>query len=103
VRRLIGEFTRGKPYVGSFAGYRFDNFGQNVDIVRARTSDFYPAAPDARYDAMGLLVLLYGRRVRLNRGIAVDRATIRTPSGGSLTYYRHRPNRDAVAAWALLQ
>jgi hypothetical protein len=57
-------------------------------------------APNARYDAMGLVPLLHGRKVV---SIAANRATIRTPSGGTLTYYRHPPHNDAVAAWELLQ
>jgi hypothetical protein len=60
----------------------------------------HPVAPKDRYDAMGLVPLLHGRKVV---SIAPDRATIGTPSGGTLTYYRSRPQRDAVAAWQLLQ
>jgi hypothetical protein len=60
----------------------------------------HPAAPEARYDATGLVPLLPNRRVV---SISADRATIRTPSGGSLTYYRQRSHKGAVAAWELLQ
>jgi hypothetical protein len=49
---------------------------------------------------MGLVPLLNGRKVV---SLAADRATIRTPSGGTLTYRRDRPHKDAVAAWRLLQ
>jgi hypothetical protein len=60
----------------------------------------HPAAPTARYDAMGLLPLLNGRKVK---SITADHAIIHTPSGGQLTYYRHRSHKDTVAAWELLQ
>jgi hypothetical protein len=80
-----------------------DEWGDEAAALGWTMQDLFgvhPAAPDARYDAMGLLPLLRGRRVT---SITADRATIRTPSGGSLTYYRHRPHREAVAAWDLLQ
>jgi hypothetical protein len=59
----------------------------------------HAAAPNARFDCMGLVPLLHGRKVV---SLAADRATIRTPSGGTLTYYRDRPHVDAVAAWRLV-
>jgi hypothetical protein len=43
--------------------------------------------PTSRYDVMGLVPLLCGREVT---SITADRATIRTPSGGTVTYYRDR-------------
>jgi hypothetical protein len=46
-----------------------------------------PAAPLARYDGMGLCWLLRGQRVK---AITDRTATIGTPSGGTLTYYRRR-------------
>ena len=60
----------------------------------------HPAAPNGRYDAMGLVPLLNGRNVI---SIAPDRATIAARSGGTLTYYRNRLQKDAVAVWQLLQ
>jgi hypothetical protein len=60
----------------------------------------HPAAPNGRYDAMGLVPLLDGRKVA---SISADRATIGTPRGGTLTYYRNRLHKDAVAVWELLQ
>jgi hypothetical protein len=60
----------------------------------------HPAAPIGRYDAMGLVPLLNGRNVI---SIAPDRATIAARSGGTLTYYRNRLQKDAVAVWQLLQ
>jgi hypothetical protein len=60
----------------------------------------HPAVPSGRYDAMGLVPLLNGRNVV---SISPDRATIATRSGGTLTYYRSRRHKDAVAVWQLLQ
>ncbi len=48
----------------------------------------HPTAPVARMDAMGLVPLLSGRPVV---ALSTDEAAIRTPSGGTLTYRRHRP------------
>jgi hypothetical protein len=60
----------------------------------------HPLAPEARYDVMGLVPLIRGNEVV---SISEQRATIRTPGGGHMTYYRHRPNTGAVAVWELLQ
>jgi hypothetical protein len=67
---------------------------------RLKMFGMHPLAPNARDDALGAVPLLHGRKVM---SITADRASIRTPSGGKLTYYRHRPNKDAVAAWQLVQ
>jgi hypothetical protein len=60
----------------------------------------HPLAPNARYDCMGLVPMLHGRKVV---SLVADRATISTPSGGTLTYYRQRPHPNAVSAWQLIQ
>jgi hypothetical protein len=60
----------------------------------------HPLAPEARYDVMGIVPLIRGSEVV---AITERRATIRTPGGGHMTYYRHRPNSGAVAVWELLQ
>jgi hypothetical protein len=60
----------------------------------------HPLAPEARYDVMGIVPLIRGNEVV---AISEQRATIRTPGGGHMTYYRHRPNSGAVAVWELLQ
>jgi hypothetical protein len=60
----------------------------------------HPMAPEARYDVMGIVPLIRGKEVV---AISEQRATIRTPGGGHMTYYRHRPNSGAVAVWELLQ
>jgi hypothetical protein len=60
----------------------------------------HPLAPEARYDLMGLVPLIRGNEVV---GISEHRATIGTPGGGHMTYYRYRPNTGAVAVWELLQ
>jgi hypothetical protein len=59
----------------------------------------HAAAPNARFDCMGLVPLLNGREVT---SIAADKATIATASGATITYCRHRPYDGAVAAWELL-
>jgi hypothetical protein len=58
----------------------------------------HPLAPEARYDVMGIALL-----IRSNEVVAIRGATIRTPGWGHMTYYRHRPNAGAVAVWELLQ
>jgi hypothetical protein len=60
----------------------------------------HPLAPEARYDVMGIVPLIRGNEVV---AISEQRATIRTPGGGRMTYYRYRPNTGAVAVWELLQ
>ena len=60
----------------------------------------HPLAPEARYDVMGIVPLIRGNEVI---AISKHRATIRTPGGGLLTYYRYRPNTGAGAVWELLQ
>ena len=60
----------------------------------------HPLAPDARYDVMGIVLLIRGNEVI---AISEHRATIRTAGGGLMTYYRYRPNTGAVAVWELLQ
>jgi hypothetical protein len=53
----------------------------------------HPTAPLARYDAMGLVWLLRGTKVV---AITATAATIRTATGGTLTFYRKpRRARDA--------
>jgi hypothetical protein len=60
----------------------------------------HPLLPEARYDVMGIVPLIRGNEV-----VAINdqRATIRTPGGGHMTYYRYRPNSGAIAVWELLQ
>jgi hypothetical protein len=60
----------------------------------------HPLAPEARYDVMGIVLLIRGNEVV---AISEHRATIRTPGGGQMTYYRYRPNTGAIAIWELLQ
>ncbi len=55
-------------------------------------------APMARLDHMGLVPLLNGRAVV---ALSKDQAAIKTPSGGTLTYYR-RPERRAGTGACLL-
>jgi hypothetical protein len=52
-------------------------------------------APNARYDAMGLVPMLRGGEVM---SLNADRAIVRTPSGNALTYLKQRP-RDGVPIW----
>ena len=60
----------------------------------------HPAAPVARMDGMGLVPLLSGRPVA---ALAEDSAVIRTASGGTLTYRRHRsPPAGRCMIWGLL-
>ena len=80
-----------------------DEWGNAAAAFGWTTEDLFglhATAPNERYDVMGLVPLLHGRKVV---SLAADRATIRTPSGGTLTYYRDRPHKDAVAAWRLVQ
>jgi hypothetical protein len=60
----------------------------------------HPLAPEARYDVMGIVPLIRGNEVV---AISEQRATIRTPGGGLMTYYRGRSNNGSVSVWELLQ
>jgi hypothetical protein len=61
----------------------------------------HPLATETRYDVMGIVPLIRGNEVV---AISEQRATIRTPGGGRMTYYRNRPSSGgAVAIWELLQ
>ncbi len=56
--------------------------------------------PWARIDHQGLIWLLEGRGLA---DMLNDRAIIRTPSGGALTYYRRSPASDQVTPWMLAE
>jgi hypothetical protein len=58
----------------------------------------HPGAPAARYDAMGLLLLIKGGEVIELHG---QRATIRT-QGGSLLVYRKHGYEGATLPWRLI-
>ena len=58
----------------------------------------HPVAPNARYDAMGLVLLINGGEVI---SIKSDRATIRARGSGSLLTYLRRPSAGGVALWEL--
>jgi hypothetical protein len=59
----------------------------------------HPLAPNARFDAMGLVLLILGGDVI---DIKTDRAMIRNPAGNCLTYYLRRDTAQAVALWDLV-
>ena len=56
----------------------------------------HPLAPNARYDAMGLVPLLRGGEIV---DLTPRWATIRMPGGNCLTYYLRRKSADAIALW----
>jgi hypothetical protein len=93
-RRICAAVQGAKAFLAEW-GRKASRLGWTTDVF-----GLHPLAPNARYDAIGLVPLLHGRRVI---SIAADRATIGTLSGGWFTYYRHRLHKDAVAAWQLLQ
>jgi hypothetical protein len=85
-RRFLGKW-----------GAKAARLGWSVEDVLG----MHPLAPEARYDAVGLVPLIRGNEVV---AISKHRATIRTARGGLMTYYRHRPNNNSVlGVWELLQ
>jgi hypothetical protein len=58
----------------------------------------HPLAPNARYDAMGLIPLIRGGALV---DIRSDRAVIKSRSGNNLTFYLRRDSAEAVALWDL--
>jgi hypothetical protein len=78
----------------------FDRWSQHADLLGWTDEDLvgvHPAAPMARYDAMGLLLLMRGGEVTHLRQ---DSAVIRALSGVSLVY-RKAPHSAAVPVWQL--
>jgi hypothetical protein len=58
----------------------------------------HPIAPNARYDAMGLIPLLRGGAIV---DIRSDRAAIKSTSGNNTTFYLRRESAERVALWDL--
>jgi hypothetical protein len=76
------------------AGVFLERWGKTAYLLGWTVLDLFgvhPTAPAARFDVMGLIPILNGRRVV---AITRDTATIRAPSGAILTYRR---NPQAVA------
>lgn len=59
----------------------------------------HPLAPNARYDAMGLVPLMRGGEII---DLTSRRATIRMPGGNCLTYYLRRESSEAIALWDMI-
>jgi len=59
----------------------------------------HPLAPNARYDAMGLVPLIRGGEIV---DLTPRRATIRMPGGNCLTYYLRRESSEAIALWDMI-
>ncbi len=75
-------------------------WGGQAEALGWETLDLFavdPRAPDARYDSMGLVVVLDGSEVI---AIAPDQAKVRTSTGKVQTFYLS-PRVEAVAVWEL--
>ena len=83
------------------AGHFLDRWGAEASRLGWKPLDMFgvhPLAPAARYDVMGLALLIRGGEVV---GLDERSATIRAPGGSLLTYLR-RPTTGAVALWDLV-
>ncbi len=56
----------------------------------------HKTAPSAKYEAMGLALLIRGGRIV---AFTADRAIIEQASGSRLTFTRRPPEQDAVPMW----
>ncbi len=83
------------------AGRFLDTWGTQAAALGWDTAALFgchPEAPVARYDCAGLAWIIDGRAVI---AVTSDTATIRTPGGAVLRYYRRHASQPAVAAWDL--
>jgi hypothetical protein len=81
--------------------YFLDQWGRQAAALGWRTVDCFgvdPGAPETRYDGMGLVPLLSGRRVC---AIKKDAAGIDCSKGKYLTFYRRHMAAGAVAIWKM--
>lgn len=82
-------------------GYFLDSWGRQAAALGWKAVDVFgvnPDAPEWRYDGMGLVPCLQGRRVVAITG---NTARIDCKDGASLTFYRHTLSPEAVAVWSL--
>ncbi|MGE0109592.1 MAG: hypothetical protein AB7S81_07525 [Bdellovibrionales bacterium] len=82
-------------------GYFLDAWGRQAAALGWRAEDVFGVNPDAplwRYDGMGLVPCLQGRRVI---AITENTARIDCGDGAILTFYRHTLSSEAVAVWNL--
>lgn len=76
-------------------GHFLDLWGRQAALLGWKALDVFgvnPAAPESRYDSMGLVPLLNGRRVS-----AITADTARIERGG--TFYRQNMNANSIAIW----
>ncbi|MDX9690646.1 MAG: hypothetical protein RBT70_09355 [Alphaproteobacteria bacterium] len=80
-------------------GYFLDAWGRQAAGLRWSAADVFgvnPDAPEWRYDGMGLIPCLNGRRVV---AITQDTARIDCGDGASLTFYRHTLSAESITLW----
>jgi hypothetical protein len=92
---------RWRQIVGD-GGYFLDRWGRQAATLDWRALDVFginPDAPDIRYDGMGLVPLLAGRRVC---AVKQNAAGIDCGAGHYLTFYRRRTTSPcAITLWKL--
>jgi hypothetical protein len=84
-------------------GYFLDAWGRQAAGLGWRAENVFgvnPDAPERRYDGMGLVPLLNGRRVV---AITADTARIDCDGGAILTFYRQTLSPESVALWQILR